>query len=116
MSSLVWQESQSNTKGHHRVLGTTQGYLELADYCEVAKECSPGFEAYRNQTYQASEHCEAFRKEWTCFDRMDACHRAVRQLQATPYPGPPVHCAAANEVQGLAQLELVPFFWFAEAL
>eukprot|EP00930_Biecheleria_cincta_P034765 TRINITY_DN23982_c0_g1_i1.p1 TRINITY_DN23982_c0_g1~~TRINITY_DN23982_c0_g1_i1.p1 ORF type:complete len:2410 (-),score=451.28 TRINITY_DN23982_c0_g1_i1:125-6652(-) len=109
-ASLVWREIQTFIKGSYKVLDTEKGYLEIGEYREMAKKCSPGFEEHRPQIYDAFETYEKLRKEWKCFDRMDACFHVIRQLRQEPYTGPPIHGAAIDEVQDLAQLELAIFF------
>jgi len=107
---LVWREIQSHIKGSYRVLDTDCGHLSLAQYCEVAKRLSPGFEEHRGSIYKAFTTYEELRKQEHCFDRMDACFHVIQQLRHEPYAGPPIHSGAVDEVQDLAQLELALFF------
>ncbi|CAE7306796.1 TRANK1, partial [Symbiodinium sp. CCMP2592] len=107
---LVWREFMSYIKGSYRVLDTEQGYLDLATYQEITSKCSPGFKDFRKEIYAAFKTYEKLREEWNYFDRMDVARHVIQQLKRTPYEGPPIHSAAVDEVQDLAQLELAVFF------
>jgi len=108
--SLVWREIQSHIKGSYRVLDTETGYLSFSDYCESAKNISPGFEEHRQDIYNAFKTYKDLQAQWHYFDRMDACFHVVKQLKRDRYSGPPIHSVAVDEVQDLAQLELALFF------
>eukprot|EP00439_Symbiodinium_sp_Y106_P021745 s118_g2.t1 len=107
---LVWREFMSYIKGSYRVLDTEQGYLDLATYQEITSKCSPGFKDFRKEIYAAFKTYEKLREEWNYFDRMDVARHVIQQLKRTRYEGPPIHSAAVDEVQDLAQLELAVFF------